>query len=310
MTHSPLPTPHSPLLTYPPAQWRLILSSPLDGPTNMAIDEAILSAVSENQSPPTLRFFAWTPPCLSLGYAQPVGDVDRERLRGLGWDLVRRPTGGRAILHTAELTYSVIAPMSEPRVVGGVIESYRQLSAGLMQGVELLGLNVRAEKNPKSSQTPEAERRGQIPNPNLQSPNHPITLSPNPVCFEAASDYEITANGRKLLGSAQVRKQGVVLQHGTLPLTGDVARIVEVLRVDSEKERARLRERVHRRATTVEEVLGRAVTWAEAVAALQQGFAEKLNLSFEERGLTEREVELTAQLRAEKYAAERWNARV
>jgi len=200
--------------------------------------------------------------------------------------------------------------MSEPRVVGGVIESYRQLSAGLMQGVELLGLNVRAEKNPKSSQTPEAERRGQIPNPNLQSPNHPITLSPNPVCFEAASDYEITANGRKLLGSAQVRKQGVVLQHGTLPLTGDVARIVEVLRVDSEKERARLRERVHRRATTVEEVLGRAVTWAEAVAALQQGFAEKLNLSFEERGLTEREVELTAQLRAEKYAAERWNARV
>jgi lipoate-protein ligase A len=236
--------------------------------------------------------------------------VDRERLRGLGWDLVRRPTGGRAILHTAELTYSVIAPMSEPRVVGGVIESYRQLSAGLMQGVELLGLNVRAEKNPKSSQTPEAERRGQIPNPNLQSPEHPSTPSPNPVCFETSSDYEITANGRKLLGSAQVRKQGVVLQHGTLPLTGDVARIVEVLRVDSEKERARLRERVHWRATTVEEVLGRAVTWAEAVAALQQGFAEKLNLSFEERGLTEREVELTAQLRAEKYAAERWNARV
>lgn len=77
------------------AVWRLICTSPLDGPTNMALDEAILLGVASGSSPPTLRFFAWEPPCLSLGYAQPAGDADHERLAALGIDLVRRPTGGR-----------------------------------------------------------------------------------------------------------------------------------------------------------------------------------------------------------------------
>src|SRR6476659_8951378 len=109
---------------YPRAAWRLVLSLPSDGPLNMAVDEAILLAVAEGSSPPTLRFFDWTPPCLSLGYSQPAAEVDFGRLARLGYSLVRRPTGGRAILHTDELTYSVIAPMEEPRVRGGVMESY------------------------------------------------------------------------------------------------------------------------------------------------------------------------------------------
>src|SRR5260221_14259042 len=108
---------------YAPATWRLVHSPLADGAANMAIDEAILRAVAAGQAPPTLRFFGWTPPCLSLGYAQPAAEVDAERLNQLGYGLVRRPTGGRAILHTHELTYSVIAPMDEPRVRGGGVES-------------------------------------------------------------------------------------------------------------------------------------------------------------------------------------------
>jgi len=307
-----------PLTNYPPARWRLLLSPPADGATNMAVDEAILNAVAEGQSPPTLRFFGWTPPCFSLGYAQPVADVDLERLRTRGWGLVRRPTGGRAILHADELTYSVIAPMDEPRVLGGVVESYRQLSAGLLRGVEVLGLSARAARNPKSQilADPRSEAQGtspksQDPNPNCQQPaanDQPPTT--NPVCFEVPSDYEITANGKKLLGSAQVRKRGVVLQHGTLPLTGDVARICEALLVESETERARLRERVHQRATTIEEVLGRPVSWEEAAEAMRRGFAEALNLIFESAPLTPLETELTTKLREEKYATEAWSFRV
>ena len=293
MTNLQLPLPN-----YPPARWRLLLSPHADGPTNMAVDEAILNAVAEGQSPPTLRFFGWAPPCFSLGYAQPVADVDLERLRDLGWDWVRRPTGGRAILHTDELTYSVIAPMGEPRVLGGVIESYRQLSAGLTRGIEILGLTVRAGK----------EHGG---HPNAQPPTSNLQLpASNPICFEVPSNYEITANGKKLLGSAQVRKRGVVLQHGTLPLTGDVARICEALTVEAEAERARLRARVHQRATTAAEVLGREVRWEEAAEALTRGFAEALSLTFESAPLTPRELELTAKLREEKYAAEGWNYRV
>lgn len=279
-------------MNYPPTTWRLLYSPLADGPTNMAVDEAILLAVAEGQAPPTLRFFGWTPPCLSLGYAQPLADVDVERLHGLRWDLVRRPTGGRAILHTDELTYSVIAPMAEPRVLGGVIESYRQLSAGLMRGLDILGLRVRADKEyakDSNSTLPEAN---------------------DAVCFEVPSNYEITAGEKKLLGSAQVRKRRVVLQHGTLPLAGDITRIVEALRFESEAERQRVRLRVGERATTVQAICGRAVTWTEAAEAMAHGFAETLNLTWNASELNVEERAQAERLRAEKYATEAWNGRV
>lgn len=255
----------------------------------MALDEAILLNVATGDAPPTLRFFRWTPPCLSLGYAQPAGEADPERLRRFGFDLVRRPTGGRAILHTDELTYSIAAPAAEPRVHGGVVESYRHLSAGLRRGLEHLGLEVRADK-----EYSESERRE----------------TPGPVCFEVPSNYEITAGEKKLVGSAQVRKQGGVLQHGTLPLTGNVARICDALRFDSEDEREAARTRVQQRATTVAEVLQKEVSWEEAAAAMAQGFAEALNLTLDESTPTPQEIELAAKLREEKYAAEVWNYRI
>lgn len=282
--------------TYPPATWRLLLTEPLAGPRNMALDEAILRAVAAGQAPPTLRFFAWAPPCLSLGYAQPLADVDLGRLAERGWDLVRRPTGGRAILHTDELTYSIIAPMDEPRVVGGVVESYRQLSAGLLRGLERLGLAARADRKAGDGQRPPEAGAGQ-PAPVL------------PVCFEVPSDYEITAGGKKLLGSAQVRKQGVVLQHGTLPLAGDISRICEALAFADEAERGRVRERVRGRAATLTDVLGGSVGWAEAAGALQAGFAQALDLSFEVGGVSALELADAERLEREKYAAESWNAR-
>lgn len=272
---------------YPPATWRLLRTPPLSGAENMALDEALLRACAEGQSPPTLRLYAWDPPCLSLGYAQPVAEVDLARLKARGWGLVRRPTGGRAILHTDELTYSVIAPMEEPRVVGGVIESYRQLSAGLLRGLERLGLQARADRKTAGAAGPV-----------------------NPVCFEVPSDYEITADGHKLLGSAQVRKKGVVLQHGTLPLTGDIARICEGLVFADEAERAAVQTRVRARAATVETVLGTAIVWEAAAEAIQQGFAEALNLRLAPGAPTALEQAYAQQLRVEKYAAEGWNQRL
>ena len=279
---------------YPRATWRLLLSPFTDGPANMAVDEAILQAMAEGASPPTLRFFGWTPPCLSLGYAQAAAEVDHDRLAQLGYGLVRRPTGGRAILHTDELTYSVIAPMHEPRVLGGVLESYQQLSAGLLRGLHHLGLGVRADKTYAANDTAGAAK--------------------GPVCFEAPSNYEITVGAgdapRKLLGSAQVRKRRMLLQHGTLPLTGDLGRICAVLVFASEAERQAARARLRQRAATVAEVLEAEVTWPQAAAALAQGFAEVLNLDLEEAPLSPREIALAAQLRQEKYSTAAWNNRL
>jgi lipoate-protein ligase A len=247
----------------------------------MAIDESILLGVAAGDSPPTLRFFAWQPPCLSLGYGQSISDVDLERLQFHGWDVVRRPTGGKAILHTDELTYSVITPQTDPRVEGGIIESYRRLSDGLVRGLIALGLIARNDKK-YSSGAGDADKD-------------------NPVCFEVPSNYEITVIGKKLIGSAQARKQGVVLQHGTLPLTGDLTRICEALAFPDEATREAAKERVRARAITLEEALGKVVPWQAAANAMKHGFREALKLEFATGGLSDVELERARQLREEKY---------
>jgi lipoate-protein ligase A len=272
---------------YPRATWRLLRDGSADGAANMAVDEAILLAVAEGVAPPTLRFYMWEPPCLSIGYSQSMEEeVDLETCRARGVNWVRRPTGGRSILHTDELTYGVVAPQNEPRVAGGVVESYRRLSQGLLAGLRLLGVEVvQARKS--------HDRR-----PELAA-----------ACFDSPSLYEITVGDKKLVGSAQVRRQGMVLQHGSLPLCGDLTRIFDYLRLESEKKRQALRRALRARAATLEEVLGRAVSFDETAEALAAGFAQALNLNLELGRLTARERELAEQARRERYATDEWNFR-
>jgi lipoate-protein ligase A len=273
---------------FDPGTWRLILSEPLSGPANMARDEAILESVGAEQEPPTLRLYAWQPPCLSLGYAQPVGDVDHEALTKAGWDLVRRPTGGRAILHTDELTYAVIAPADHPDLRGGVLESYRRLSQGLIAALKALGLQV----DPVRADPLHGEERE------------------NPVCFEAPSAYEITVDGLKLIGSAQVRRRDGILQHGSLPLGGDLSRICVALRYDSAPVRAAARVRVLERAGTLERLLERPVRWSEAAQALQAGFQQALGWKFEKAELSQPERMRSDAIEIERYRNPDWTERV
>ena len=126
----------------PRATWRLLITPPADGATNMAVDEAILHALADGVGQPTVRFYQWQPPCLSLGYNQTWRDVNTAACAARGYTWLRRPTGGRAILHIDELTYSIIAPEVEPRVHGGITESYRRLSQGLLAGLRSLGADV------------------------------------------------------------------------------------------------------------------------------------------------------------------------
>jgi lipoate-protein ligase A len=247
----------------------------------MAMDEAISRAVAAGQVPPTLRLYAWEPACLSLGRGQPLADVNLQALQAAGYGLVRRPTGGKAILHIDELTYSVVAPEVEPRVAGGIVESYRRLSAGLVSGLERLGIMDLAADERAKNHRPQG-----------------------PVCFEAPSDYEITIGGRKLVGSAQMRTRSVVLQHGALPLYGDITRICPLLTSRPDPVRVRAR------ATTVEEALGRTVTWDQAADALALGFSESLNLHLEPGTLTSEERAGAERLQSEKYATDEWTRRV
>lgn len=270
------------------AIWRLLLTDPTDGPMNMAVDQAIMEAVAAGRVPPTLRFFAWEPPCLSLGYTQPVSEVDRARLAARGWDLVRRMTGGRAILHTDELTYSVALTADNPIVTADIVESYRRLSGALLAGLQRLGVNPQADKRTDGHSGP----------------------STGPVCFEVPSHYEITIDGKKLIGSAQVRKFGAVLQHGSLPLGGDITRICDALVYDDDYRREVVRERVRRRAATLEDALHTVIPWERAARTMAGSFADTFNLEFDTTtGLTPDEQARAAELREEQYASESWNAR-
>ncbi len=173
--------------------WRLLVDAPASGAWNMAVDEVLLDGVAAGTTPPTLRFYAWTPPCLSLGYFQPFEVVDLDGCRALGVEVVRRPTGGRAILHDRELTYSVALPASALGHDGGVLPSYHRLSLALQDGLRRLG--VPATLAPESAGGAAAH---------------------GPVCFDRPSAHEILLQGRKLVGSAQVRRGGGLLQHGSI----------------------------------------------------------------------------------------------
>jgi lipoate-protein ligase A len=267
--------------------WRLLLTPPARGAWNMAVDEAILEHIGRGASLPTLRLYAWTPPCLSLGHAQPLADVDLTRLKARGWEVVRRPTGGRAILHTDELTYSVIAPADEPRVEGSVLESYNRLAQALLQAVKSLDVSVEMKEG-------KANEGGGMP---------------NPVCFEVPSTYEITAGGKKLIGSAQARRKEGVLQHGSLPLSGDLTRICQALAFEEEEEREEAARRLLERATTVESVLGRRISWERAAQAFVEAFEAQLGLKFERGALSESESKRAEELVREKYDHPSWTER-
>ncbi|PKN92506.1 MAG: lipoate--protein ligase family protein [Chloroflexi bacterium HGW-Chloroflexi-6] len=269
------------------SDWRLILDAPAPGAWNMAVDEAILEHAGRGDSRPTLRLYAWQPACLSLGYAQPYTDVDESRLAAHGWDVVRRPTGGRAILHTDELTYSVTTAPNEPIMEGTVLESYNRIAGALLAACHSLDLPVSMEQH-----APPAE------------------ATKGAVCFEVPSAYEIVLDGKKLIGSAQARKREGILQHGSLPLHGDLTRIVQALAFEDEVTRGNTAVRLLKRATTAENHLQRVIAWETAAQALVGAFQQTLGLIFERGELSGAEKARAEELVQKKYNHPAWNKRV
>ena len=250
----------------------------------MAVDCAILAAVAGGEQPPTLRLYGWDPPCLSLGYGQRTRDVDLAALAARGWDLVRRPTGGKAIGHGDELTYSLSLPLDHPLAGGDVLESYRRISAGLLCALTSLGLAAEAAHQGASARR---AARG-------------------PVCFEIPSHYEISVRGRKLIGSAQLRRQGGLLQHGSLPLNGDVGRICDVLSFESEESRTAQKRKVRQRAVTLAQVAGKPLSWSAAAAAIELGFASAFNMEMKPGQLSAAESNRADRLIDERFGNPAW----
>jgi lipoate-protein ligase A len=235
-------------------QWRLIIDGNLTGARNMARDVAMLEAVADGEAGPTVRLYGWHPPCLSLGRHQGIEAADLEFCRAEGIDVVRRPTGGRALLHHFELTYAVIAHLNEGPLPRGLQEAYRAICAVLVRAMRTLGIDAELTG-------------GEV---NLQLPNPKTTIP----CFEAPAGGEVVVRGRKLVGSAMRAHGGAILQHGAILLDWDGRLQAGAMGLDDD---ASLRPQV----TTLRDELRRELPRAVLEEALVEAFGSELGVEFE-----------------------------
>ena len=254
--------------------WRLLVSPADSGARNIATDQAVAEHVRDGTSPPTLRFYTWRPAALSLGYGQPLAVVDTDLARRWGTDLVRRPTGGQAILHNDELTYAVMLPRTHALAVGGVLASYGRLSAGFERGFAALGLDAhQGDWQPAAS-----DAEGLL-------------------CFASPSTHELSAQGVKLMGSAQTRLGGALLQHGSVPFAHD-PRVYDLLRLPRPMAPRGLRD-----------LQSPAPTVGALVEVLATGFSEALGRALLPGVLSESERRRRDELAQVRYRCSAWLAR-
>ncbi len=261
-------------------KWRLIQSGHQDGYTNMAIDEAMFALAGKRHMPPTLRLYGWDPPAISLGYFQTIGismsllpsplggegmgegEISRkveEIRRDKGIDIVRRLTGGGAILHDQELTYCLVAPLKGSVIPADVSGSYDLICRAVIDGLQALGIDVQTRSDA-------AARSG----------NRAVSKQREPFfCFARPSKYDIVYKGKKLVGSAQRRKNGILLHHGSILLDG---------------------EQNPETSIGVNSTLGRQVGFKEISKNIGRGFGRELSIELIPCELTKKEWELSQHL--------------
>lgn len=272
-------------------RWRLLCTGYTDGFRNMAIDEAILLACRQGLVPPTVRFYGWKPPGLSLGYLQRVeGQIDLEACRRLRVDVVRRPTGGGAVLHDQELTYSVVCPEDNPIFPPDVLGSYKVIASCLVDGFRHLGLDARVVSF--------REKRGNL--------NPGSARGAPAVCFSAPSWYEITIGGKKVCGSAQRRIPGAFLQHGSIPLDLDLEKLSQLF-IPRDGDKKRLLARLQRTVTSLNEHLAQKTDFYSLQEVLIGSFERGLNVELVKGELTPEEQRLMKESLEERYLNQAWN---
>lgn len=270
--------------------WRYIDSGNCSPAFNMALDEALLEWHSEGKIPPTIRFYGWNPATLSIGYFQKVEkEIDLGAVQKYGLGFVRRPTGGRGVLHDQELTYSVIVSEEHPEMPKTVTEAYRVISEGILEGFKNLGLDAYFAI-PRTDE----EKQG------LKSPR-------SAVCFDAPSWYELVVEGRKVAGSAQTRQKGVILQHGSILLDLDEDMLFDLFKYPNDRVKERMQRAFKNKAVATNTLREKPVTIEEAKKAFKEGFEKGLHIDLEPYVLTSDEIEYVNNIAKKKYESDEWN---
>jgi len=248
-------------------KWRLLKTQNNSAFTNMAIDRAVMVANSQDKVPPTIRFYTWQPPAISIGYFQSLNEeVDLEVCENLGVEYVRRITGGGAVFHDKELTYSIVISESHPLVPKNILESYRRICGAIIKGLKHLW---------------------------IESKYAPVN--------------DIIVNNKKISGSAQTRKFKTVLQHGTVLIDVDVDKMFMLLKVPNEKIKDKMIADVKQRVTSIKHISGNIVSFNDAADAMKTGFEEEFGIELVDGNLTKEEIELTKKFEKEYFSTDEWN---
>ena len=260
--------------------YRFIDTGIQDAALNMAIDEAILLRHLQGQTPPTLRVFRWSQTSISLGRFQHVErEILTERCTQQGIALVRRPTGGRAVYHRDEFTYSFISSKAFG-IPAGIVAAYAHLAQGLIAALALLGVPAELSAGRVSKQ-------------------------PSAACFASSTQADLTSGGFKLIGSAQVWKEDALLQQGSLPLADRSAEFYSLLSFADEEARANALAR-YREMTTPLHTFTPAITWEEVAQSFLTCFSSALHADFQPGSLTDEEWALARELAHDKYSKLTW----
>ena len=237
--------------------FKLLDSGPNLGAYNMAVDEELLSRAQAAETLPVLRFYTWDPPAVSIGKFQKIETaVNADACKRRGFDIVRRITGGRAVLHNKELTYSIIARIDDPLFPSTVLGTYKVIAAGLVTGLRNLG--IPAEMVSRGGRNADLVEK----------------KASNPACFSSPSWYEIVVHGKKIVGSAQRRLSNAFLQHGSILLEYDQALEAEVIPGGCSDNTV----------TSIKQELGRDIPLTEVKQAFIAGFSESLGIEFKTEG--------------------------
>ena len=271
--------------------WYYIESHKNDAAYNMALDELLMEKVRNGELPAVLRFYEWETPTLSLGYFQKVHkEIDLGRVKSYGYEMVRRATGGRGVLHDKELTYSVVLPESYEGMPDSVTESYRVISGGLMEGFRNLGLDVHFSV------------------PQTKEQRKELTNIRSSVCFDTPSWYELVVEGRKIAGSAQTRQNGVIMQHGSILLDIDIDHLFDMFKYQNERFKEKMKAAFKEKAVAINDISEKHFTVNMLYPAFKKGFETGLNMATKPYELTDEDFGRLEEI-SRKYASDEWNFR-
>lgn len=254
-----------------PNSWRIIQDPLCDGSLNMATDQAILLACNDGKSPATLRLYGWKTPTLSVGYSQDISKhIDLESCERNNIPVVRRFTGGRALLHHCELTYSLIAPIPHPAFPGNLRGAFGRISQAVVESLKIGGID--------SARVAEGKKRNS-------------EIEGSPACFSMSNHCEIVVQGKKLVGSAQRRLRSAFLQHGSVVLDADPQLTHRLLKYSSEKESHSVLESLILNTVALKDILQGELEYDSVTQWFVEGFQRSFSGDWKKGKLTMQELE-------------------